>query len=146
MKSKLILLSSNDSISFNLFGTKQFTPSTVLVFPDLKALMGDSSDNIKGVPGIGPKSAIKLINQFNDVETLLNNLDQLEEKYQSKIKPVFDKVKEYKKLTKIMTESYPNHLFKIDAIKTKPIKKQEVIVYLNELSIFNVADLIKRKH
>ena len=40
---------------------------------DLLALMGDSSDNVPGVRGIGPKGAAKLIDQFGDVETLLAN-------------------------------------------------------------------------
>ncbi len=44
---------------------------------DLFALMGDKSDNIPGVPGIGPKSAEKLINEFGSLENLYKNLDSL---------------------------------------------------------------------
>jgi DNA polymerase-1 len=44
---------------------------------DLFALMGDKSDNIPGVPGIGPKSAEKLINEFGSLENLYENLDSL---------------------------------------------------------------------
>ncbi|MDR1159762.1 MAG: DNA polymerase I, partial [Syntrophomonadaceae bacterium] len=44
---------------------------------DIKALMGDNSDNIPGVPGIGPKTAISLLKQFHDIENLYNNLDEL---------------------------------------------------------------------
>jgi len=44
---------------------------------DLFALMGDKSDNIPGVPGVGPKSAEKLINQFGSLENLYENLDSL---------------------------------------------------------------------
>jgi len=42
--------------------------------PDLLALMGDSIDNIPGVPGVGEKTAVKLINQFGSVERLYENL------------------------------------------------------------------------
>ncbi|MEO6508878.1 MAG: 5'-3' exonuclease H3TH domain-containing protein [Patescibacteria group bacterium] len=47
--------------------------------PDLKALMGDSSDNYHGAKGIGPKTAVKLLNQFKTVENLLENVDQIKE-------------------------------------------------------------------
>ena len=47
---------------------------------DLLALAGDASDNIPGVPGIGPKSALKLLDQFGDLETMLANTDQIERK------------------------------------------------------------------
>ncbi|HMM21725.1 MAG TPA: DNA polymerase I [Selenomonadales bacterium] len=44
---------------------------------DLKGLMGDASDNIPGVPGIGEKTATKLIAEFGSIENLLDNLDQV---------------------------------------------------------------------
>ncbi len=44
---------------------------------DLKALMGDSSDNIKGVAGIGPKTAAEMIKKFGAIEEIYKNLDQL---------------------------------------------------------------------
>lgn len=44
---------------------------------DLKGLMGDSSDNIPGVPGIGEKTAIKLIAEFGSVENLIRNVDKV---------------------------------------------------------------------
>ena len=44
---------------------------------DVLALMGDSVDNVPGVPGIGPKTAIQLIQQFGDLETVLASTDQI---------------------------------------------------------------------
>lgn len=46
--------------------------------PDLKALKGDVSDNIPGVPGVGEKTAIKLIEQFGSVEALIEHLDEIQ--------------------------------------------------------------------
>jgi DNA polymerase I len=46
-------------------------------FVDLKALTGDSSDNIPGVPGIGEKTAAKFLQQFGDLDTLYENLDEV---------------------------------------------------------------------
>lgn len=53
---------------------------------DLKGLMGDSSDNIPGIPGIGEKTAIKLLKEFDSVENLFNNIDKLEGKLKEKVK------------------------------------------------------------
>lgn len=44
---------------------------------DLKGLMGDSSDNIPGVPGVGEKTALKLLAEFHDVETVLDSIDAI---------------------------------------------------------------------
>ena len=44
---------------------------------DLKGLMGDASDNIPGVPGVGPKTALKLIKEYGDVERVLENIDKI---------------------------------------------------------------------
>ncbi|MBE5676717.1 DNA polymerase I [Staphylococcus sp. SS87] len=50
------------------------TPSQII---DMKGLMGDSSDNIPGVAGVGEKTAIKLLNQFNTVEGVYEHLDEV---------------------------------------------------------------------
>jgi len=52
---------------------------------DLKAFMGDSSDNYPGVKGIGEKTALKLLQQYHDVEGVLANLDQLTNGQRTKI-------------------------------------------------------------
>ena len=51
-----------------------------IAFIDVKGLMGDPSDNIKGVPGIGEKTAIKLIKEYGSIENLLNQLDKITQK------------------------------------------------------------------
>ncbi|PLR99688.1 5'-3' exonuclease [Bacillus sp. T33-2] len=52
---------------------------------DLKALMGDPSDNYPGVRGIGEKTALKLLQQFGNVEGIIANLDQLGKSHKAKI-------------------------------------------------------------
>src|SRR5699024_6860793 len=44
---------------------------------DLKGLMGDKSDNIPGVPGVGEKTAVKLLKEYDSVENVLDNLDNI---------------------------------------------------------------------
>ena len=50
------------------------------LIPDYLGLMGDSSDNIPGVPGVGPKTASKLLQQFGSIEGIYDNLDKLKGK------------------------------------------------------------------
>ena len=52
---------------------------------DLKALMGDSSDNIPGVSGVGEKTALGLLEQFGDLEKVYKNLDQIKGKLKEKL-------------------------------------------------------------
>ena len=44
---------------------------------DLKALTGDSSDNIPGVPGVGPKTAIRLLTEYGSVEGVFDHIDEI---------------------------------------------------------------------
>ena len=46
-------------------------------YPDIAALVGESSDNLPGVPGVGPKTAAKWIGQFGSLEALINGVDQV---------------------------------------------------------------------
>lgn len=54
-------------------------------FIDLKGLMGDKSDNIPGVPGIGEKTGIKLIKEYSNIENLIENVDKLKGSVKTKI-------------------------------------------------------------
>jgi len=56
------------------FAEKGITPRQMI---DLKALMGDTSDNYPGVRGIGEKTALKLLHEFEHVEGIISNLDRL---------------------------------------------------------------------
>lgn len=54
-------------------------------FIDLKGLMGDKSDNIPGVPGIGEKTGIKLIKEYSSIENIIENVDKLKGSVKTKI-------------------------------------------------------------
>jgi len=57
---------------------------------DLLALTGDSADNIPGVPSVGPKTAIKWLDQFGDIENIKTNADQINGKVGQKLRDSFE--------------------------------------------------------
>ncbi|MFQ3677170.1 MAG: DNA polymerase, partial [Fimbriimonadaceae bacterium] len=69
--------------------------------PDWKAIVGDNSDNIPGVPGIGEKGATVLLQQFGSIEEILRRLDEVEPKYRKKIEPVAEQMPKSKWLATI---------------------------------------------
>lgn len=77
------------------------TPAQIIEY---KALAGDSSDNIPGVAGIGDKTAISLLSQFNNIDNLYNNLDKLKGKQLEKIEQGKEMCYLSKKLATIKTD------------------------------------------
>lgn len=72
------------------------------VIPELKALMGDPSDNYPGAKGIGPKTAVKLLNHFKTAENVLKRVDSIEnERVRALIKEHADSIRLSKKLATI---------------------------------------------
>lgn len=71
---------------------------------DLLALMGDSADNYPGCPGVGEKTAVKLINEFGTTENLLEHTDQLKGKMREKVENAKDDIKMSKFLATIRTD------------------------------------------
>lgn len=90
---------------------------------DLLALMGDSADNYPGCPGVGEKTAVKLINEFGSCEELLAHADQLKGKMREKVENAKNDIKMSKFLATIRTD-VPIEL-NLDELKmTKPDEKQ----------------------
>ena len=71
---------------------------------DLLALMGDSADNYPGCPGVGEKTAAKLINEFGSTEELIAHTDRLKGKMREKVEGAVDDIKLAKYLATIRTD------------------------------------------
>ncbi|PKM50706.1 MAG: DNA polymerase I [Firmicutes bacterium HGW-Firmicutes-7] len=80
-------------------------------FIDIKGLMGDSSDNIPGVPGIGEKTAIKIIEEYHCIENAYNNIENLPTKVASKLTEHIEIALLSKDLATICTDCNTNILF-----------------------------------
>ncbi|WP_170143687.1 DNA polymerase I [Paenibacillus flagellatus] len=71
---------------------------------DLKGLMGDASDNIPGIPGVGEKTALKLLHEYGSVEEVLARADDISGKMKDKIKEHADDARMSKELATIYRE------------------------------------------
>lgn len=73
-------------------------------FADLKGLMGDSSDNIPGVPGIGPKTAAKLLQDYESLEELIEKKEELPARWRNKLEEYKDQALMSKELATIIRQ------------------------------------------
>ncbi len=71
---------------------------------DFKALVGDPSDNYKGVPGIGPKTALTLLKKYKTLDTIYKHLDEIPEKLKEKLTTFKDSAYQSQTLAKIVTD------------------------------------------
>jgi len=72
--------------------------------PDYKGLVGDKSDNIPGVPGVGEKTAVRLLQQYDTVEGIYEHLAELPEKQRARLEPARAQALESKHLATIVTD------------------------------------------
>lgn len=116
-KDMLQLVSDHVSVALTRKGVSEielYTPQEIqekyglapLQIIDLKGLMGDSSDNIPGVPGVGEKTALKLLHEYGSVEAVLENVDRVSgKKLQENLRENVDKAKMSKELATILREA-----------------------------------------
>jgi DNA polymerase-1 len=104
-KDLLQLVDENITVNLLKKGMKEvhsFTPKTLFdeyqltheQMIDLKSLMGDQSDNIPGIPGVGEKTAIKLLQEYQSLENILEKKDEIKGK-------LGEKIKEHEELAKL---------------------------------------------
>ena len=107
---------------------------------DLKALMGDSSDNIPGVKGIGEKTAISLISEYGSLEEVYDNLDNIKGKTREKLENDRDNAFFSKEIATIFKDVPLDMTF--EDIKIKSKNEEELMNIYEELEFFS---FIKRE-
>ena len=120
------LLKQKDYILMNEETFKEYYGVEPIKMIDLKALMGDASDNIPGVKGIGEKTAINLIKEYGSLENLYNKIDTVKGKTKDKLIEDKDNAFFSKELATIYREvpiPYTFEDLKIDSYNTKDLIK-----------------------
>lgn len=107
---------------------------------DMLGLMGDSVDNIPGLPGIGEKTAAKLIAEFGSVEQLLANADQLKGKQQEIVKNHGERATLSKWLATIDINTPVQ--FNPDTFVLEPFDREKLIEIFRELEFRSLAEAI----
>ena len=108
-------------------------------FIDLKGLMGDKSDNIPGVPGIGEKTGIKLLKQYSTIENLIEHTDELKGSIKKKIEENKELALMSKELATIIT-NVPLDI-KLEDLEYGDYNKDDVIEKFKE---FGFTSLISK--
>ena len=117
-------------------------PSTTAVI-DLLALMGDSADNFPGCPGVGEKTAVKLLNEFGSIEELLSRTSELKGALKTKVEEHVDDIKMSKFLATIKTD-VPIEL-NLDELKISEPDEEKLSQLMEELEFKTLASKILKK-
>lgn len=118
------------------------TPEQII---DMKGLMGDSSDNIPGIPGVGEKTAIKLLKEYETVEKLLQSIDQVSgKKLKEKIEEYQEQAIMSKKLATITREAPVT--ISVDETAYENSNDEKLVTLFKELGFNSLIDKLDVKH
>ncbi len=121
-----------DTVTYDVVGARERYQIEPRQMPDLKGLKGDASDNIPGVPGVGEKTALKLVQQFGSVEGVYERLEEVTpEKLRENLRQHEEEARHSKDMATIHTEA-PVTL-DLDACRTKDYDREQVLELFKEL-------------
>ena len=148
-----ILMNNFDSKVLDVEGVKEkfgVRPSQIF---DYLCLVGDTSDNIPGVPKVGPKTAVTLLEQYNDLDNIIKNSSQLKGKLKENIESSLETIELAKKLVALKDNLKlsldPDQLKRGSADKAKLetiIKKYELKTLSEKLNIKVKKEVIKKDY
>ena len=107
---------------------------------DILGLMGDSSDNIPGCPGIGEKTAVKLVQEFGSIENLLDHIDNLKGATKTKIETHVEEIRFSKFLATIKIDVPVS--FDEEALRRSPMNETALRKIFEELEFRNLTERI----
>ena len=128
----------NKKTFFDIYG---LSPDKMI---DIKALEGDQSDNIPGVKGIGEKTALKLLQEYNTLEGIYENLDEIKGSTLTKLIEGKEKAFESKELVTIYKEVPLD--FKLEDTKIKDQNLKELKKIYENLEFYSFLKNMKLKH
>ncbi|MCR1808730.1 DNA polymerase I [Haploplasma modicum] len=121
----------------SLFAEFELTHEQII---DLKALQGDPSDNIPGVPGVGPKTATNLLKEYHTLEGIYENIDALKGKVKERLEENKELALLSKRLVTIMTEGSLDYT--LEELKRDNFELSNLVSFLQKYELHNLVKLI----
>lgn len=122
-----------------LMENKGIRPDQVV---DLLALIGDTVDNVPGVPGIGPKTAASLINEFGSIDGIFANIDKIKGKRRENLEAARETLPLSKELVTLKRDG--DFDFSLEEAKVKPINLAKLIPLFQQLGFRRYQDEVRR--
>ncbi len=110
---------------------------------DLKALVGDTSDNIPGVKGIGEKTAVSLLHDYGDLKGVYRNLAEIPERFRSKLEAGREDAQLSRKLGEIVT-NVPIE-FDLEACRARQYDRDRIVPLFRELEFRSLLDRVTKQ-
>lgn len=142
VRAQLIKTGLSETVTYDEKAVEEKYGLKPIQLPDYKALVGDTSDNIPGVNGVGPKTAQPLIKEFGTVEELFKSLGIIPEKTAKKFAGQEEIALLSKKLA-IIRRDAPIEA-KLEELKTPPLDKAKITAYFEKLGFRTLVERMNK--
>ena len=128
----------SDTVVYNLEGVKRRYGLPPAQLIDLKAIMGDKSDNIPGVRGVGEKTGVKLLKQYGSLEAIYEHLDEVQTRFRNKLEAERDLAFLSRRLATIVRDA-PVQL-DLDSCRVCSFDREPVLALFRELEFRSLVE------
>ena len=122
-----------------LWETKGIKPEQVV---DVLALMGDTSDNVPGVEKVGLKTAAQLIQQYDSIDGIFDNIDKIKGKRRENLEKAQSQLPLSKQLVTLVRDADLD--FSIEQARVKPLNLQKILPLLQELELRRYEEVVRK--
>ncbi|HEY67808.1 MAG TPA: DNA polymerase I [Thermoflexia bacterium] len=132
----------SDTVTYDLEGVQRRYGLTPAQLVDFKALVGDKSDNIPGVPGVGEKTAAKLLQQYGSLEGIYEHLSEVPTRFRKKLEAGRDLAFLSRRLATIVRDA-PVQL-DLDTCRVRPFDRERVMDLFRELEFRSLVERLPK--
>jgi DNA polymerase-1 len=144
---KVSLRSSKKGMQNYISYTPEYLKEVMGISPnqitDLKGLMGDASDNLPGIPGVGEKTAVKLLNQYETLDGILKHKDEIKGKLGERIREHYESALLCKQIATIKVDVDMH--FALDEVEYKGVDEDKMMEFFKELELHSLIKRYTRK-